>query len=170
MTQHRRAPALRPLLTLGLVACTVIGLAAPADADDDGRADRDRGRVSDRDRDHDTGYVRAPGRGDDDDHNSSYHSGYGRGYDDGYGNGYDHDHGHDHDRARRLLEQGDIRPLSAILAQVAGDLPGRIIATEFEREAGTYVYEFKVVDTRGRVREVYVDATTGRILKIEDDD
>jgi uncharacterized membrane protein YkoI len=135
-----------------VAAVAAVGAAPGAMADDDGYVRRDRGHERDGPTDRDSGYVRVPSDRRDDD------AGYRRG------------HGHDHDRARRLLERGDIRPLSEILARVEGDLPGRIIATEFEREDGIYVYEFKVVDPAGRVREVYVDAATGTLLKVEDDD
>jgi len=128
--------------TLAVAGCAVVGMAPGAMADDDGDRSRDRDRPSDRD----TGYIRGP-LGADGDHRR-----------------------HDHDDARRLLERGDIRPLADILARVGDDLPGRIIATEFEREDGVYVYEFYVIDGRGRVREVYVDAATARILKVEDED
>lgn len=142
MTQHRSAAVLTRSFALAL-ACAAIGAAPGAMADDDGYIHPDRGGEAG----HDTGYIRAP-----------------RGPEGGRGHG-----GHDHDDARRLLERGDIQPLSDILARVQDDLPGRIIATEFEREDGAYVYEFKVVDPTGRVREVYVDAATARILKVEDD-
>ena len=44
-----------------------------------------------------------------------------------------------------------------------------IIETEFEYEDGVPVYEFKYIDRSGRVRELYVDARTGAILKDEAD-
>jgi len=143
MTQNRGAAVLPRSFALAL-ACATVGAAPGAMADDDGYIHPNRGGEAGRD----TGYIRTP-RG---------HEG-GRGHD-----------GHDHDRARRLLERGDIRPLADILARVGDDLPGRIIGTEFEREDGVYVYEFYVIDGRGRVREVYVDAATARILKVEDED
>lgn len=143
MTQHRGAALLFRSFVLAL-ACAAVGAVPGAMADDDGYVRRDDAT------DRDTGYIRAP-----------------RGHEGGHGL---HDHDHDHDRARRLLERGDIQPLNDILTRVQNDLPGRIIATEFEREDGIYVYEFKVVDSAGRVREVYVDAATARVLKVEDDD
>jgi hypothetical protein len=139
-----------PVLITALAAALALAGAGPgavssALADDDGYRDngyRDNGYRDNGYRDHD-GYDHDDDEYDDDD---------------------------DHDRARRLMERGDIRPLHDILGRVRDDLPGRIIATDFEREDGIYVYEFKVVDSGGRVREVYVDAATARILKIEDDD
>jgi len=76
---------------------------------------------------------------------------------------------HDHDEARRLLQAGRIRSLMEIMSIVGPHLEGRVIATEFERKDGIYVYEFKVVTPTGRMREVYVNAATAAVVKIEDD-
>ena len=75
----------------------------------------------------------------------------------------------DHERARRALEEGRARPLAEILEAVRGRLDGEVIGVEFDREDGRYVYEFKVVGSDGRLREVYVDALSAEILKVEDD-
>lgn len=78
-------------------------------------------------------------------------------------------HGRDHERARRALEEGRARPLAEILEAVRGRLDGEVIGVEFDREDGRYVYEFKVVGADGQLREVYVDALSAEILKVEDD-
>jgi uncharacterized membrane protein YkoI len=81
----------------------------------------------------------------------------------------DSDDDDDHDRAREALQQGRVRPLAEILAEVHQDLGGHVVGVEFDDEDGTYVYEFKVVTDTGRLKKVYVDATSGRILELEDD-
>ncbi len=78
-------------------------------------------------------------------------------------------HGRDHERARRALEEGRARPLAEILEAVRGRLDGEVIGVEFDREDGRYVYEFKVVGSDGRLREVHIDALSAEILKVEDD-
>jgi uncharacterized membrane protein YkoI len=75
----------------------------------------------------------------------------------------------DHDDAWRARQGGAILPLAKVLAMVRPKIRGEIIETEFEYEHGRPVYEFKYVDRRGRVRELYVDARTGAILKDEPD-
>lgn len=75
-----------------------------------------------------------------------------------------------HEQARRLLEQGAIRPLQDIIAIVRAKVPGKLIETELEYENDGLVYDFKILRPGGRVQEVEVDAKTGRIIKIEDDD
>jgi uncharacterized membrane protein YkoI len=74
------------------------------------------------------------------------------------------------DEARRLLESGRILPLDTILQQLSASIPGKVLAMELEFDDGSLVYDFKVLSPNGRVQEVEVDATSGRILKIEDDD
>jgi len=81
------------------------------------------------------------------------------------------DDDHDQELARRALLEGRIRPLAEITEMVRPHLPGTILGVEIEVEDnGAIVYEFDVVDTDGKLKEVDVDAATGMILKIEDDD
>jgi uncharacterized membrane protein YkoI len=75
----------------------------------------------------------------------------------------------DHELAREALEHMNAMPLADILAKVRPKLPGKIIGIEFDEDGGRYVYEFKVLDKKGQLVEAYVDALTGKILKIEDD-
>jgi uncharacterized membrane protein YkoI len=75
----------------------------------------------------------------------------------------------DHDLARRALREGKVRPLADILAMVKDRLDGKIIEVRFEREDGRYVYEIKVLNASGHLREVNVDAASGEIIKIEGD-
>jgi uncharacterized membrane protein YkoI len=78
-----------------------------------------------------------------------------------------------HDHARHALERGEVRPIAEILARVAAAVPGEVIHVEFERqhrhEQPVWIYEIKVLAADGRLREVEVDAATGRILNVEDD-
>ena len=49
-------------------------------------------------------------------------------------------------------------------------MPGTILGVELDVENGRIVYEFDIVDPDGKLKEVEVDAATGDILKVEDDD
>ncbi|MET4449158.1 hypothetical protein ABIB75_007470 [Bradyrhizobium sp. GM2.2] len=69
----------------------------------------------------------------------------------------------DHDDARRAVEAGEIRPLAEILNVVKGKLPGEVVGVKPEREAGAWLYEFRVVDVKGRVFEIHVDAKSGEL-------
>jgi uncharacterized membrane protein YkoI len=74
---------------------------------------------------------------------------------------------HDHDKARAALERGEIRPLEEILALVRDRLEGRIVGVEIERKKGHWMYEFRLVDDKGRISEAYVDGLSGKIEKVE---
>ena len=45
-----------------------------------------------------------------------------------------------------------------------GAVPGKVKETELEREGGSTVYEVEVASKDGRLREVTVDASSGRVL------
>jgi uncharacterized membrane protein YkoI len=74
----------------------------------------------------------------------------------------------DHDAVRLAVERGEIRPLVEILAIIRDKLPGHVAGVEIERKAGRWLYEFRVVDGKGRLFEVYVDARTGNIERIKE--
>lgn len=75
-----------------------------------------------------------------------------------------------HEAARRLLESGKILSLDEILARVSQRVPGKLIETQLEYDDGLIMYDLKILRPDGRVQEVEVDAATGEIIKIEDDD
>lgn len=74
----------------------------------------------------------------------------------------------DHDAVRLAVARGEIRPLADILAAVREKLPGSIAGVEVERKSGRWLYEFRVVDGKGRLFEVYVDAQTAEIGRIKE--
>ncbi len=76
-------------------------------------------------------------------------------------------HDDDYSYARGAVERGEAAPLADILQAVAKRYPGEVVEIEFEREGGRWVYEVKLIDTKGRLLELYVDAKTKEILKVE---
>ncbi|MEX2050577.1 MAG: PepSY domain-containing protein [Steroidobacteraceae bacterium] len=67
-------------------------------------------------------------------------------------------------------EQRDqLLPLEKILAIAKQQIPGDVIDVELEFENGLVVYEITVLAPNGRVREIELDARTGKVLEIEDD-
>lgn len=79
----------------------------------------------------------------------------------------DHDRGAP-DAVRRAVEAGEIKSLADILASVRGKLPGEVAGVEIERERGRWIYEFRLVDDKGRLYEAYVDARSGEIERIKE--
>ncbi|HEY6642057.1 PepSY domain-containing protein [Povalibacter sp.] len=75
----------------------------------------------------------------------------------------------DRDSIRQALKRGEALPLVRILAIAQQAVPGEVIEVELERDDGKLIYEIKVLTTKGRVREIEIDARTGSVLAIEDD-
>nr|WP_245477950.1 PepSY domain-containing protein [Bradyrhizobium guangxiense] len=69
---------------------------------------------------------------------------------------------------RRAVEAGEIKSLADILASVRGKLPGEVAGVEIERQRGRWVYEFRLVDDKGRLYDAYVDARSGEIERIKE--
>ncbi len=75
---------------------------------------------------------------------------------------------HRPDQLREAVERGDIKPLTDVLRIVQPNLPGEIVGVEAEYKAGGWIYEFRVLDSHGRIFEAHVDAATATITKIEE--
>jgi uncharacterized membrane protein YkoI len=73
----------------------------------------------------------------------------------------------DHDRARHAFQQGQIRSLNQLMAELRSDLGGEVIEVELKNKRGTYYYKFKVLAPDGRLGELSVDAATGKIVERE---
>ena len=76
----------------------------------------------------------------------------------------------DHIEARRLLDSGEILPLEEIIDNVRQTFPGRILDVELEREDGQIAYEVEILGEDGVVTEVYINARTGKVLSVKEDD
>jgi uncharacterized membrane protein YkoI len=78
--------------------------------------------------------------------------------------------GDDHLQARTLSQRGDILPLEKIAERARAEKPGKLIDIELELKKGVWVYEAEILDDAGRVWELKLDARTGTLLKMEQDD
>ncbi|MOA67887.1 Peptidase propeptide and YPEB domain protein [compost metagenome] len=64
-----------------------------------------------------------------------------------------------------------IQPLQQLLQQAFDRHPGaRLLEAELEEEDDVYVYEIELLTDGGEVRELELDAVSGRVLKDEEDD
>ncbi|HET7803898.1 MAG TPA: PepSY domain-containing protein [Pseudolabrys sp.] len=72
------------------------------------------------------------------------------------------------DDMRHAVERGEIHSLAEILAALRGKLPGEVAGVEIERKNGRWFYEFRVIDNKGRLFEVYVDARTAVIERMKE--
>lgn len=78
--------------------------------------------------------------------------------------------GDDQALARRLSATGQILPLEKIIARARTIKAGKVLETELEDKKGRYVYEVEVLDRQGQVWEVKLDARTGALIELENDD
>jgi len=77
----------------------------------------------------------------------------------------------DQDEALHLRREGVILPLEQLLQTALGRYPGaRLLEAELEEDDDEYVYEVELLTTDGVVRELKLDAATGKLLKDEEDD
>ncbi|MDE1165397.1 MAG: PepSY domain-containing protein [Pseudomonas sp.] len=77
----------------------------------------------------------------------------------------------DQDEALRLRQQGVILPLEQLLKQALDRYPGsKLLEAELEVKHGSYHYEVELITAQGVVREIKFEASTGQLLKDEEDD
>lgn len=76
----------------------------------------------------------------------------------------------DHRRALRALERGDVLPLATLIRVVEDRFDARIIEVELEEDEGRYIYEFELITPAGSILEVEVEARTGMVLEVEEED
>lgn len=67
-----------------------------------------------------------------------------------------------------LLKETKITLVEAV-EKALTNMKGKAVEAELEKEHGKTVYEIKIIDETGATREVYVDAHSGNVVKIEKD-
>jgi uncharacterized membrane protein YkoI len=73
----------------------------------------------------------------------------------------------DQQRARDAMQAGRIRPLQEILVQIGRRIPGRVLNAWLEQgQGGLWIYRLKLLDFRGNIVGVVVDARNGQILQV----
>ncbi len=83
--------------------------------------------------------------------------------------GYSNSFSDDHYEVYELLRSGDILPLEKILDIIREQVQGQLLEVELEHDDEQLIYELEVLDKQGVVWEIEIDATTGTILKNEQD-
>ena len=80
------------------------------------------------------------------------------------------DNDSDHEKARRLLNSGEIKSLDDILTIVRKTYPGKLLEVELETENQHFVYEVEILGTDGVVKEIYINAKTGKLISVKNED
>ncbi|WP_051088382.1 PepSY domain-containing protein [Amphritea japonica] len=73
-------------------------------------------------------------------------------------------------QVRAWVAEGRILPFEEIYARNKDRLSGHLLDLEIEQEDGRIVYEAELLDAKGDVWELYIDAVTGEVVKEEQDD
>ena len=76
----------------------------------------------------------------------------------------------DYIEAKRLLDSGEILSLEVILKNVRQIFPGKVLEVELEKEDEQIVYEIEILDGNGVIKEIYIDAKTGKLLLTKEGD
>ena len=71
--------------------------------------------------------------------------------------------------ARKLSASGQILPLETIHREAKTIKAGRVLETELESKHGLYIYEIELLDSKGIVWEIKLDAKTGTLMNLEED-
>ena len=72
--------------------------------------------------------------------------------------------------ARELSRSGRILSLEQITQRALTVRAGRLLDIDLEEKRGRYIYEVEILDRQGKTWEIKLDARTGEVLHVEEDD
>ncbi len=76
----------------------------------------------------------------------------------------------DFEIAQEAVAKGQILPLAEVLARVQAIQPGRVVEVELEQDEGVMVYEVELVTPDGRLIEMDLDAATGALVELDEEE
>lgn len=76
---------------------------------------------------------------------------------------------YDPSTVRDMVDREEIYSLNTLRQRHADQLKGRLLDVELDLEHNVLVYEFEVLGHDGIVREIYISAETGDLLKVDID-
>ena len=74
------------------------------------------------------------------------------------------------EQMQEAVERGEIKSLGELRAIVQSKFPGEIVHVSTSGEHGRYHYEFRVLRADGRLLEIEMDAASGDVLEVENDE
>lgn len=75
----------------------------------------------------------------------------------------------DHERARKAVKSGKILPLKKVLQRIAKKYPGKVVDADVREVVNKktkkkeWLYFLKVIDKKGRVTDLTIDARTAKV-------
>lgn len=76
----------------------------------------------------------------------------------------------DYELAHEAVARGEILPLASVIQKVLQSHPGTVIEVELEFDSDGVEYELELATPDGRILDIDVDAVTGEILSVNEDD
>jgi uncharacterized membrane protein YkoI len=73
------------------------------------------------------------------------------------------------DQIRNSVRDGRLLPLATIKAEVEDRWPGEIVDISVGREHGRISYAFRVLNAKGRLVEIEINAADGTLLEVENE-
>lgn len=74
------------------------------------------------------------------------------------------------EQMQEAVERGDIKSLGELKAIVRDMFPGEIVHVATSGGHGHYQYEFRVLRADGRLVDIEMDAASGKVLEVENDE
>lgn len=71
---------------------------------------------------------------------------------------------------QEAVERGEIKSLATLKTIIRSHYPGDIVHISTSREHGRFRYEFRVLRKDGRLIEIELDAASGDILEVENEE
>ena len=77
----------------------------------------------------------------------------------------------DHERARQTVKSGKILPLQRVLQSISKKYPGKVVDADVREVPNSktgkmeWLYFLKVLDNKGQVTDLTVDAKTAKVLE-----
>jgi len=68
---------------------------------------------------------------------------------------------------KKLAESARI-PMDQAVKQATTEVPGKAVEAQLGKEDGRTVYEIDIIDSSNKERTVYIDAQTGKTMKVKD--
>ena len=76
----------------------------------------------------------------------------------------------DHDKAKHLMETGEILALEVVLKKAREIQTGKVLEVELKTKNNKQIYEIELLNSKGTVFEFKFDARTGKHLSTEKED
>lgn len=72
----------------------------------------------------------------------------------------------DHERARRMVQAGEIVPLRDVLAVMNRKFQGKMLEVELQNVDGRWLYDIRLLTPAGWIIDLFYDARTAELVEV----